>query len=150
MDTLFHEGSKRRNTRARTDHDDVRVFVFGQDERLGRRHEHANGGTGGVDFIGHELRAQPTTGTSVVFEANDTNGQFNETWVGIVRGRNGVKTGLEAVGQLKEFFWRVLHVKFAHDVNVISSPEVVFDGLGVGRDGFNLSCGVVGGNGGAK
>ena len=150
MDTLFHEGSKRRNTRARTDHDDVRVLIFWENERLCWRHEHANGCPGRVDFIGHELRAQPTTGTSVVFEADDADGQFDETWVGIVRGRNGVEARLETVGQFKEFFWRVLHIKFAHDVNVISSPEVILDGLGVGRDGFNLSCGVIGGNGGAK
>ena len=50
VDTLFHEGGGTGDARARADHDDVRVLVFGEDEGLGGRHEDTDGGTGSVDL----------------------------------------------------------------------------------------------------
>ena len=146
MDALFHEGPERRNTGSGANHDDVRVLVFRENEGFCWRHEHADGGTGGIDFVGHELGAQSTASSSVVFEADDTHGQFHKAGVSIVGRSDGIEPGLEAVGQFKEFLGGVLHLKFSHDVHVIAGPKIILNGLGVRRDGLDLSRWVVGWN----
>ena len=84
MDPLLHERSEWSNACSGPNHDDVDVFVIWQDKGFGRGHEDANRSSRGVNFIGHELRAQAAAGTTIVLETNDSDGQFNEAGVGIV------------------------------------------------------------------
>ena len=48
------------------------------------RHKHADGSAGRVDLVGHELGAQPTSGSAVVFESDDSHGQFDQPRVGVM------------------------------------------------------------------
>ena len=89
------------------------------------------------------MGAQATTGSAVVFETDDADGQLYEAGMGVVGRSDGIETGLEAVGQFEEFLGRILHVELTHDVNVISGPQVVLNGLGVGGDGLDLGSRVV-------
>ena len=138
MNSLFHECTERSNACAGSDHDDIRLFVVGENEGFRRRHKHPDGSAGCIDFISHELRAETTTRPAVVFEAYNTNGQLNKTWVGVVRRSDGIEPRFQAVGELQELFRRVLDLKLTHDVNIITSPKVVLDRLRIGVDGFNL------------
>ena len=138
MNTLFHKCTERSDSSSWTDHDNIDVFVFRQNEGFCRRHKYTNWCFIDNYFVSHVLCCKTTTLTIVIIESNNTDGQFYQSRMSVVRGCNRIQSRLESIDEFKEFFWRVFHAELTHDVNVISGPKIVLNLFSIRKDCFDL------------